>query len=90
MEIGGPMASLYLLGNPDHYTGHKFIPFYWNGYVKEVLSAWEDEGVKDDTSNLESPEKVVVEKNQGKIVGLSKISDYLYRPSKYEDKTLYD
>ena len=24
MEIGGPMASMYLLKNPDHYTNHKF------------------------------------------------------------------
>src|ERR1700674_5270660 len=23
MEIGGPMACLYLLGNPDHYTDHR-------------------------------------------------------------------
>ena len=90
MEIGGPMASLYLLGNPDHYTGHKFVPFYWRGYVKEVLSAWEDEGITNDTPELGGPEKVVVDKNQGRIVGLSKISDYVYRPSKYEDKTLYD
>jgi hypothetical protein len=25
VEIGGPMASLYLLKNPDHYTSHKFV-----------------------------------------------------------------
>lgn len=24
MEIGSPLASLYLLGNPDHYTSHDF------------------------------------------------------------------
>jgi hypothetical protein len=24
MEIGGPMASMYLLKNPDHYTNQKF------------------------------------------------------------------
>jgi len=24
MEIGGPMTSMYLLKNPDHYTIHKF------------------------------------------------------------------
>jgi hypothetical protein len=28
MEIGSPMACMYLLGNPDHYTGHKFVNFY--------------------------------------------------------------
>ncbi|KAF8225924.1 hypothetical protein L208DRAFT_1304488 [Tricholoma matsutake] len=29
MEIGSPMACMYLLGNPDHYTSHKFVNFYW-------------------------------------------------------------
>ena len=40
LEIEGPMASLYLLGNPDHYTSHKFIPVYWKNYVREVLNSW--------------------------------------------------
>jgi len=39
MEIGGPMACLYLLGNPDHYTSHKFTVVYWKNYVGEVLSS---------------------------------------------------
>ena len=33
MEIGGPMASMYLLKNPDHYTNHKFQTFYWPNFV---------------------------------------------------------
>ena len=37
LEIGGPMASLYLLGNPDHYTNENFVVFYWKSYVAEVL-----------------------------------------------------
>ncbi|KAJ6585466.1 hypothetical protein B0H19DRAFT_925087 [Mycena capillaripes] len=36
MEIGSPMASLYLLGNPDHYTSHKYVPFAWRPYVQFV------------------------------------------------------
>ena len=28
MEIGGPIASMYLLKNPDHYTNHKFQTFF--------------------------------------------------------------
>ena len=28
MEIGGSMASMYLLKNPDQYTNHKFRTFY--------------------------------------------------------------
>lgn len=35
-EIGSPMASMYLLGNPDHYTSHQFVTFWWRGYVSEV------------------------------------------------------
>src|ERR1700676_4287226 len=27
MQIGGPMASMYPLKNPDHYTNHKFHNF---------------------------------------------------------------
>ena len=30
MEMGAPMISMYLLGNPDHYTDHKFILFFWH------------------------------------------------------------
>ncbi|KIM71375.1 hypothetical protein PILCRDRAFT_82854 [Piloderma croceum F 1598] len=43
LEIGGPMASLYLLGNPDHYTNQNFIVFYWKSYVTEVLKAWKQD-----------------------------------------------
>lgn len=28
-EIGSPMAAMYLLGNPDHYTNHTFITLPW-------------------------------------------------------------
>ena len=38
IEIGGLMASLYLLKNPDHYTNHTFCTFYWKSYVREVKS----------------------------------------------------
>ncbi|KAM6493797.1 hypothetical protein JOM56_010158 [Amanita muscaria] len=34
MEMGSPMASLYLLGNPDHYTGHQFVNVFWKNYVR--------------------------------------------------------
>ena len=36
LEIGSPMASMYLLGNPDHYTNFKFIPVYWQSFVREA------------------------------------------------------
>ena len=56
MEIGGPMASLYLLGNPDHYTSHKFVIVYWKNYVREVFKSWKSE--KDLQEII--PEKLVV------------------------------
>ena len=91
MKIRAPMASLYVLGNPDHYTEHKFIPFYWRGYVKEVLSAWDKVQATENVSDLDSlTNKVVINKNQGWFIGLSKVSDYVYCPSAYEDKSLYN
>jgi uncharacterized protein DUF6570/helitron helicase-like protein/PIF1-like helicase len=41
LEIGSPMASMYLLGNPDHYTNFNFIPFYWQSFVREARKPWE-------------------------------------------------
>ncbi|KDR67901.1 hypothetical protein GALMADRAFT_42495, partial [Galerina marginata CBS 339.88] len=87
MEIGGPMAALYLLGNPDHYTSHKFIPVYWKNYVREVLKSWRTE------EDLEEiiPEKLVIQKDKdGKYIGFSAVHDYIYRPKIFENKTLYE
>jgi len=91
MEIGGPMASLYLLGNPDHYTRHKFIPFYWRAFVKEVLDVWAEEKNSDENSDArDSSDKVVINKSEGQIIGISKVSDYVFRPQIYEKVSLYD
>ena len=86
MEIGGPMASLYLLGNPDHYTSHNFVPVYWKNYVREVLKSWRSEEDLEQTL----PEKLVIQRSDGKYVGFSSVHDYMYRPKIYEDKTLYE
>ena len=91
LEIGGPMASLYVLGNPDHYTHHRFVPFYWRPFVKEVLSFWVDELRSEEASDMcEVLDKVVINKSEGQLIGLSKISDYMYRPTTCENDTLYD
>jgi len=39
MEIGSPAASMYLLGNPDHYKSHIFVPFWWKSFVSDVYAA---------------------------------------------------
>ena len=35
-KMGSPMIAMYLLGNPDHYTSHTFVLFYWHPYVTEA------------------------------------------------------
>jgi len=70
MEIGAPMAAMYLLNNPDHYTDHKFHPFYWKTYVHEVHKPWMIETEQDD--------KVILNKKQGQILGLLPVFDYIY------------
>ena len=89
MEICGPMASLYLLGNPDHYTSHKFIIFYWKSYVAEVLNAWKDATDIVPEANKHS-QKVVLNKQQGQYVGLSTVHNYMLQPTLYENVTLYN
>lgn len=39
-EVGGPMAAMYLLGNPDHYSSHTYVPLYWKQYVNYALNTW--------------------------------------------------
>ena len=37
MEIGSPLACLYMLDNPDHYTSHEFVTCWWRHYVAEIM-----------------------------------------------------
>ncbi|KAF8240072.1 hypothetical protein L208DRAFT_1069702, partial [Tricholoma matsutake] len=83
-EMGQPMICMYLLGNPDHYTSHEFVPFYWQSFVNEVRKAWN----KDLTDEL--PAKVALMKHRGRIIGLSNVYDYIYHPTELEDMTLFD
>jgi hypothetical protein len=57
LEIGGPMACLYLLGHPDHYTNVQFKTFYWRSFVREVRQAWDIDS-KFDTD--ECPDKIAM------------------------------
>ncbi|HEY4831131.1 MAG TPA: helitron helicase-like domain-containing protein, partial [Waddliaceae bacterium] len=59
MEIGSPMASLYLLQNPDHYVSHNFVPFWWKSFVSDVQNSdthnsfTHDEKIKDNHQTFE-------------------------------------
>ena len=54
LEIGAPLASLYLLQQPDHYTDHKFVLFYWSSYIHEARKAWHTENamIVEETEHL--------------------------------------
>ena len=86
LEIGNPMASMYLLGNPDHYTSHEFVSFYWRSFVCEACSVFSTPLVEIDNM----PEKVMLNKSKGKFVALSNVHDYIYRPSVFGSVNLYD
>ena len=90
-EIGGPMASMYLLKHPDHYTSHKFKICFWRGYVYEVMKAWDDSYKIDE----EGKSKVMLNwKKNGEhnkeIVAMSPVLDYIWRPAEYGNVSLYD
>ena len=90
MEIGSPMACMYLLGNPDHYTDHTFVPFYWQTFVREARKPWEQKRVDLDTSVVEHPEKLTIFKCKDRIVGFSPVHDYVHRPAEFHSMCLYD
>ena len=84
LEIGGPMASLYILGNPDHYTNKNFVVFYWKSYVADILKYWS----QDDNTHKDN---VRIHQNEdGEYIGLSPVDDYKYRPHEHDDKSLYE
>ena len=84
MEIGGPMASMYHLKNPDHYTNHKFRTFYWPTFVQAAKYAWDPDNEEHEEDQL------VLLKIKGKIVGCTSVQDYIFLPIKYIQVYLYD
>jgi hypothetical protein len=78
-KIDGPMAAMYLLKHPDHYTSHIFKVFYWKSYVREVRSVWmdHDQDIKDENEPSQE-ENVIIEKIGDKYFGISAVDDYKY------------
>ncbi|KAI9069924.1 hypothetical protein FKP32DRAFT_1557224, partial [Trametes sanguinea] len=90
-EVGGPSASAYLLGYPDHYTGHIFKTFFWKGYVRYAMrdipaTSTLNSVVEDD----EGPERVVIASARGSVLPLSKVNDYVFRPRECGAMSLYE
>ncbi|KAJ7448098.1 hypothetical protein FB451DRAFT_1053975, partial [Mycena latifolia] len=91
MEIGSPMASMYLLGYPDYYASHKYVPFAWRPYVQFVRNFWIPPSIDDDLEDgRDEEEKVPIARLDGKFVASSGVDDYRYRPVVYTNVTLYE
>ncbi|KAF8222664.1 hypothetical protein L208DRAFT_1201281, partial [Tricholoma matsutake] len=106
MEMGSPMACMYLLGNPDHYTNYLFVPFYWKSFVQEARKPWELQKISltdgadiqpssEHTDHIKDPdieqhEKVAIFKRNGHVIGLSPVHDYVFRPAEFHSMCLYD
>lgn len=88
LEIGSPFASLYLLGNPDHYKSHQLVVVYWKNFVREVSSFWSSK-CENQTFHMQ-PEKVVLQHRKGNVIGVSPVQDYIFRAEKYANVPLYE
>ncbi|KAJ7710921.1 hypothetical protein B0H17DRAFT_852688, partial [Mycena rosella] len=91
MEIGSSMASMYLLGHPDHYPSHKYIPFAWRPYVQLIRAFWVPTVVDEEIQEQkDDEERVLIAKQDGKFIASSGVDDYRYRPVVYNNVTLYE
>ncbi|KAF8220007.1 hypothetical protein L208DRAFT_1336242 [Tricholoma matsutake] len=83
MEMGSPMACMYLLGNPDHYTNYRFVPFYWQSYVHKTRNACE-------LKQKNQLQKMAIYKHNGCIIGLLPVQDYKFQPASLHSMCLYN
>jgi hypothetical protein len=90
MEIGSHMASMYLLGNPDHYASHTYVPFFWRSYVQFVRAHWSEADPKLESDTHDKDERVPLGKQDGQIIATSTVDDYRYRPAVYEHVNLFE
>jgi hypothetical protein len=89
MELGAPMVALYLLNLPDHFTSHRFAPFYWTSFVNEVEKVWSLEPMTANDDQVKS-DKVMLIKMKNRIVGLPTTYDYLFRGEALANFCVYD
>ncbi|KAF5318887.1 hypothetical protein D9611_014722 [Ephemerocybe angulata] len=98
MEVGSPMACMYLLGNPDHYTSHTFRTLYWKPFVSRVNSHWAnlERGPDsppdcDRTAGIcDDDERLLIGVSEGEITARSKVDDYVHRPREFDSMSLYE
>ncbi|KAH9899679.1 hypothetical protein C8Q73DRAFT_625331, partial [Cubamyces lactineus] len=85
-EIGAPAVCSYLLGYPDHYTNCHFKIFFWYSYVKQTLRDVDSTMLE----SVERDEDVILSKHEKSVIGITKVQDYVYRPSELEEWSLYE
>ncbi|KAJ7122510.1 hypothetical protein C8R43DRAFT_847118, partial [Mycena crocata] len=90
MEIGSPMASMYLLGNPDHYKSHEYVNFAWRSYVAFVRNFWGKQTKPVNDTDEDKEDLLTVRNQDGTFVAASVVDDYRYRPVIYESLNLYE
>ncbi|KAJ7723247.1 hypothetical protein B0H16DRAFT_1334249, partial [Mycena metata] len=90
MEIGSPMASMYVLGHPDHYSSHTYVPFAWRSYALFVKAFWAADEVDLDDDKQTSEEKVMLTKHNGQFVPGSSVDDYRFRPVVHQNLNLFE
>ncbi|KAJ7130017.1 hypothetical protein C8R43DRAFT_850094, partial [Mycena crocata] len=91
MEIGSPMASMYLLGNPDHYASHEYVPFAWRPFVQYIRAFWVSHlPVEDEHEQKDDEERIPIGRQGSNFVPASKVDDYRFRPVVYTNVTLYE
>ncbi|KAJ7737158.1 hypothetical protein DFH07DRAFT_708684, partial [Mycena maculata] len=88
MEIGSPMASLYVLGNPGHYKSHEYVNFPWRPYVSFVKNFWLIKAGHEEEPDTD--ERLTVRNQNGTFVATSAVDDYVHRPVAYASVTLYE
>jgi hypothetical protein len=87
------MICMYLLGNPDHYKSHQFHLFYWQSFVQECRKPWvhqDPAGAGIIHEESDKPDKVAVVKHNGRVIGLSPVLDYVFRPEEISSMSLYE
>lgn len=95
-ETGGPSASAYLLGFPDHYSSNDFKVFFWYTFVKRVMDVVQSEvnsvfPIDLDRGRGEPSDEVLgLERTAAGVLPKSKVDDYIYRPGCLGELCLYD
>ncbi|KAJ7710364.1 hypothetical protein B0H17DRAFT_907037, partial [Mycena rosella] len=91
MEIGSPMAAMYLLGNPDCYKSHIYVNFAWRTYVTFVKKYWFLQLEAEARMGEDVPEdNVAIQSKEGEFMASSVVDDYAMRPAVYERVNLYE